>query len=226
MFFRLATILCVLSVASTGCNKTGVAESVTSPTDSTTVSQTDKKETSEASEDTSGQPGSPKTSETNTDIGPSIAVDQPRDESKRQAMGQAKGEAKLVSFDDLKLGMGEDVKFRPVMLNANDGKVKDLFGKRVIVAGYMDPTDAMTGVDEFILLRNLDCKFGPGGQADHLVRIYLNEKDKTSFTDKIVYVEGTLTLNPFPEDPQTPVTYSIYDMTDAKVSLRRPPRAR
>lgn len=132
--------------------------------------------------------------------------------------------AQLVSFDDLNLGMPVDSKFRNVMLEFNGGVVKEHFGKRIIVAGYMDSTDVMTGVKEFILLRNLECKFGPGGQADHLIRVYMAENETTSFTDQTVYVEGELTLNPFPEDPQKPYTWSIYDMLDAKVSTRRPSR--
>lgn len=134
------------------------------------------------------------------------------------------GAASLVSFDDLKLGMPVDVKFRPIFLQYNDGKVKEHIGKRIVVAGYMDSTDVMKGVKEFILLRNLECKFGPGGQADHLVRVFMAEDESTSFTDKIVYVEGELSLNPFPADPQAPITWSIYDMLDAKVSTRRPTR--
>ena len=133
-------------------------------------------------------------------------------------------EVEVISFDDLNIGMPADAKFRPVMLTYNGGRVKELFGRRVNVAGYMNPTDELTGVKEFILLRNLECKFGPGGQADHLVHVLLQGDATTSFTDKVVYVEGVLELNPFPEDE--PSTWSIYDLKATKVSSKPPPRSR
>lgn len=133
-------------------------------------------------------------------------------------------DVEVISFDDLNIGMQVDAKFRPLMLDYNDGRVKDLFGKRVNVAGYMNPTDEMRGVKQFILLRNLECKFGPGGQADHLVNILLQGKLTTDFTDQVVYVEGELELDPFPDD--TPSTYSIYTLKATKVSTKAPPRSR
>lgn len=205
--YRIVTAACLLGVVASGCNRPGVAKPVggVTSTSSTSGSGTALVVTED-------------TSPTAPEIVRSSAADLPPE--------KPKGGVQLVSFDDLKIGMPVDAKFRPVMLEANDGRVQELFGKQVIVAGYMDPTDSMKGVTEFILLRNLDCKFGPGGQADHLVRVYLADGTTTSFTDKIVYAEGKLVLNPFPEDPQEPLTYSIYDLKDAKVSTRRPPRVR
>jgi len=153
-----------------------------------------------------------------TDIVRSTAEDLPKPKPKSTG-------PEVVSFDDLKIGMEPDATFRPIMLTVNDGRVKELFGERIIVGGFMEPTDTMKGVKDFILLRNLECKFGPGGQADHLVRIFLAEGQTTAFTDKTVYVEGKLNLNPYPGDPQAP-TRAIYDMVDATVSTRAPSRAR
>ena len=133
-------------------------------------------------------------------------------------------EVEVISFDDLKLGMPVDSVFRPLMLQFNEGRAKSLLGKRINVGGYMNPTDSLTGVKEFILLRNLECKFGPGGQADHLVRVMLEADLTTNFTDKIVYVEGVLELNPFPVGGAS--TWSIYDMKATKVSTNAPPRSR
>ena len=177
MLLRLATLLCLLCMATIGCNKTGVAKSVNGSTDTTAV-EPDQETDNEPDNapDTGLDKSSVETSNTATvvtqpqretgsrsEVAPSTAIDLPREKSN--------GSSTFISFDDLKIGMEPDTKFRSVMLKANDGKVQELFGQRVIVAGYMDPTDAMTGVTEFILLRNLDCKFGPGGQADHLVRL-------------------------------------------------------
>lgn len=134
----------------------------------------------------------------------------------------ANGQAKLVSFDDLNIGMPPDAKFRPLLLEYNDGQVKKLFGQRINLAGYIAPPDKLKGLDDFILLKNLDCKFGPGGQADHLVHVIMQGGETTDFTDKVVYVEGELQLKPFPEDG--PSTWSIYDLKATKVSTKPPPR--
>lgn len=130
----------------------------------------------------------------------------------------------IISFDDLNVGMPVDSVFRPFMLEFNNGRAKSLLGTKVNVGGYMNPTDSLTGVTEFILLRNLECKFGPGGQADHLVRVMMQGDLTTNFTDKIVYVEGVLELNPYPEGGAS--TWSIYDLKATKVSTKAPPRIR
>ena len=120
--------------------------------------------------------------------------------------------------------MPVDAKFRRIMLNYNNGRVLELEGKRVNVGGYMDATDRLEGVKEFILLRNTDCKFGPGGQADHLVHVILQDGLETDFTDRIVYVEGVLRIKEFPLDG--PSTWSIYDVEATKVSTKPPRRDR
>ena len=130
----------------------------------------------------------------------------------------------IISFDNLNIGMQVDARFRPQMLEFDGGLVKELFGKRINVAGYMYPTDTLKGVTEFVLLKNLECKFGPGGQADHLVRVVMAEGLTTEFTDRPIYVEGILSLNPYPDDE--PITWSIYDLKATKISTRPPRRTR
>ena len=127
----------------------------------------------------------------------------------------------VVSFDDLNIGMQKDTRFRPIMLEYENGRAKNLFGKRINIGGYMNPDDSLEGVSEFILLKNLSCKFGPGGQADHLIHVVMEDGLTTDFTDAIIYVEGELQLNPFPEDGPT---WSIYDLKATKVSRRPPSR--
>src|SRR3954449_4800065 len=75
------------------------------------------------------------------------------------------GDAEKITWDDLNLGMQADVVFRPFMADP----VKHLEGKRISIIGYMHGGQAgQRGIKEFILLKNTQCKFGPGGQADHL----------------------------------------------------------
>src|SRR5205807_8610528 len=69
---------------------------------------------------------------------------------------------------------------------------------------------------EFILLKNTQCKFGPGGQADHLTNVILRADTATTFTPSPVKVEGTLKLAPF-QGPDGN-TWSIYSIEDAQRS--------
>ena len=132
--------------------------------------------------------------------------------------------AEIIGFDDLNLGMPEDARFRPIMLEYNDGRAKELMDKKIIVGGHMNPPDQLRGLTEFVLLKNKDCKFGPGGQADHLARVYMKEGTTVDYTDEVIYVEGRISLKPFPDDQ--PMTWSIYDIEATNVSKRPPSRDR
>jgi hypothetical protein len=123
------------------------------------------------------------------------------------------GEAEKVTFDDLNLGMQADVVFRPFMLT---DRVKELEGQRVAIAGYMHGGQAsQRGIKDFILLKNTQCKFGPGGQADHLANVILREGTSTRFTPSDIRVEGTLKIEPF-QGPDGN-TWSIYRFEDAQI---------
>ena len=73
-----------------------------------------------------------------------------------------------ITFDDIKLPIQEDMVFRPFMMTET---AQALAGKKVRIHGYMLADSETRGIKEFILLKNLECKFGPGGQADHLVNV-------------------------------------------------------
>jgi len=128
------------------------------------------------------------------------------------------GPAEEVTFDDLKINMQPDIVFRPWMLTE---RAQQLDGKRIRVPGYMYAAlDRSEDIDEFILIRNLECKFGPGQQADHLVIVKLNEGLVTSYPgDKIIYVEGVLKIEPFTGTDGN--TWSIYNLAGEKVSTSR-----
>jgi hypothetical protein len=132
-------------------------------------------------------------------------------------------EVRVITFDDVNLGMEPDARFRPFMLV--DRPAQDLIGKRVNLAGYINPTDSLRGITDFVLLRNLECKFGPGGQADHLVHVLMQGDASADFTDKTVYVEGELVLNPF-HAPDGSATWCVFDLKADRVSLKPPVRRR
>lgn len=123
------------------------------------------------------------------------------------------GEAEKITFEDLILGMQADVVFRPFMLT---DRARELDGKRVSIMGYIHPGASGEGIKEFVLLRNTECKFGPGGQADHLAQVYLAEGNTTEYQLKPVKVEGTLKIEPF-QGPTDGNTWSIYRLENAVV---------
>ena len=123
------------------------------------------------------------------------------------------GEAEKITFEDLVIGMQADIVFRPFMLTE---RAQELDGKRVNLVGYMHAGQlSQRGIKEFVLLRNTECKFGPGGQADHLARVYMRKGETTDWTDKTLKVEGTLAIEPFQGPDQN--TWAIYRLDDAVV---------
>lgn len=122
-----------------------------------------------------------------------------------------------ITFDDINLKMQPDVAFRPWMMT---DRARELDGQRVRISGYIFAgLEQFSGIKEFVLIRNKECKFGPGGQADHLVRIYLDKEVTTSYTDKVVTVLGTLKVNPY-QGPDGN-TWSVYDLAGEGVRVRR-----
>jgi hypothetical protein len=123
------------------------------------------------------------------------------------------GDAEKITFDDLNLGMVADVVYRDFMLS---DRVKELTDKRISLVGYMHAgQSSQRGIKDFILLKNTQCKFGPGGQADHLANVILREGSSTKFSPSPVKVEGTLKVQPFNGPDGN--TWSIYRLEDAQI---------
>ena len=118
-----------------------------------------------------------------------------------------------ISFEDIRLPIQEDMVFRPFMLT---DRARELDGKRIRISGYMLPDTKTRGITEFVLLKNTECKFGPGGQADHLLSVKMIPGEDTRFRDDPISVEGTLIIKPF-QGPDGN-TWSIYDLTCERVS--------
>ena len=101
-------------------------------------------------------------------------------------------------------------------------RVKELDGKRIRISGYMLPDSKTKGIQEFVLLKNTECKFGPGGQADHLLNVLLVPGVATRFESEAVSVEGTFQVNPFTGPDGN--TWSIYDLKCDTVQIYKPKR--
>lgn len=120
------------------------------------------------------------------------------------------GEAIKITFDNIILGMQADIPYRPWMLNED---VKELEGKRVSITGVMLHTESFKKTDNFIFLRNKECKYGKGGQADHLADVKLRKGHVFGYTSKSLLVEGVLRVEPFTGDDGN--TWRIYVLEDA-----------
>lgn len=128
------------------------------------------------------------------------------------------GEAIRITFDHIILGMQKDMVFRPWMLNDD---VKELDGQRVSITGVMNGSGikSQKRLKEFVLLRNAECKFGPGGQADHLAMVTMKPGSTIDYSLETVRVEGTLRIKP--ETGNDGNTWSIYELEDATAKIQQ-----
>jgi hypothetical protein len=124
-----------------------------------------------------------------------------------------------ISFDDIQLPIQPDMVFRPFMLT---DRVKELDGKRIRIHGYMLPDTKTKGITQFVMLKNMECKFGPGGQADHLINVLMNEGLTARFREDPISVEGVLKIKPFTGPDGN--TWSLYDLACDRVERYRPRR--
>ncbi len=121
------------------------------------------------------------------------------------------GDPEKITFDDLILGMQADMVYRPFMLT---DRAKELEGKRVRLTGEM--YGSVTGSEklkEFIILRNKECKYGAGGQADHVADVKMKEGQTTKFIGGTIRVEGTIRIRPLNGSDGN--TKHIYVLEDA-----------
>ncbi|HND51454.1 MAG TPA: hypothetical protein PLV92_03625 [Pirellulaceae bacterium] len=136
----------------------------------------------------------------------------PIESTSRRAV-QRDGNVEVITFDDLNIGMQADMVYRDFLLT---DRVRELDGKRVRLVGYIfGGVSQLKDLKEFIVLKNLECKFGPGGQADHLIRVMMKGEHGADYTDTAVQLEGVLKLNPYMGPDGN--TWSVYDLETDKV---------
>lgn len=130
---------------------------------------------------------SPSSSSTNSDSRSQAAASNP-------GAGK-KGRPINITFDDVKLDIKEDVVFKDSMLS---DRVRELEGKYVRIRGFIcaEATFKQKDIKQFILIKNNQCKFGPGGQFHHNMAVQLKPADAIDFTTRAVTVEGKLKLEP------------------------------
>ncbi len=109
--------------------------------------------------------------------------------------------------------MKEDSVFDPKLLTP---RVKQLDGQRVRIRGFIYPSVLQqTGITRFPLVKNTECKFGPGGVAHHIIVVEMQPEASTSFTVRPIAVEGVFTVRPW-TGPDG-MTWTIYHMVGEKV---------
>jgi hypothetical protein len=119
------------------------------------------------------------------------------------------GKPENITFDDLNTEMPADVKWEAKYLT---DRIKELDGKTVKIAGVMYPDVRTKGITEFVMLKNSECLFGPGGPAHHVVMVYLGGDESTRFTTRAVTVEGVLVVKPW-EGPDGNI-WALYELRD------------
>jgi hypothetical protein len=121
----------------------------------------------------------------------------------------------VITFDDLELKLPVNSKFSPEVLTP---RVKELDGERVTIKGFIYAAGVFkqTGIQQFPLVKNTQCKFGPGGLSYCVILVSLDDGVETDFTLQPITVEGILQVEPF-SGPDG-VTYSMYKMTGEKVN--------
>jgi hypothetical protein len=207
------TLIVMAALVSSGCQP-----SASAPSDAG-VKRTPASRPAGTSDETDGQvpvAATGSTHESSDSVAPGERVESPVSPG-REAVNDT--DAIEIVFEDIQLPVQADMVFRPFMLT---DRVKELEGKRVRINGYMLPDSRTKGIRQFVLLKNTECKFGPGGQADHLVNVLMTDGVTAKYRDDPIAVEGVLTVNPF-EGPDGN-TWSIYDLACDHVETYRPRR--
>jgi hypothetical protein len=109
--------------------------------------------------------------------------------------------------------------FRPIMMTE---RAQELDGQRVRISGYMLADAELRGIKQFILLKNTECKFGPGGQADHLINVKVNVQNGAVYRTEPVSIEGVLSVNPYTGFDGN--TWSIFDLACDHIEIFKPRR--
>lgn len=118
-----------------------------------------------------------------------------------------------ITFDDLKVNIQADQLFEPWM--ATD-RVRELDGQRVRIRGFIFPAIfQQTGIKSFPLVMNIDCKFGPGEQAHHVILVEMIDGASTSYTVRPIAVTGRLTLAPWTGPDGN--TWALYHLAGERV---------
>jgi hypothetical protein len=162
----------------------------------------------------SGNPTGATTSAANTTTVVSAAqIEEPPTTSNETDTEIDRNRTYSITFDDLELEMKEDSVFDRSLLT---DRVEQLLGHKVRIRGFIYPSIMQqTGITSFPLVKNTECKFGPGGVAHHIIVVDMHAGSSTSFTVRPIAVEGALSVRPW--DGADGNTWAVYHMVGEKV---------
>jgi len=135
---------------------------------------------------------------------------------------QKKGDALIVSYDDLDLIKVLNLKVpEPNVMELLPDWLKKLNGEKVQIRGFMYPTFQEEGLERFVFCRDTGaCCFGPNPVIYYLIDVHLQEGKTTHYIQNRPFdVTGTLRIKPG-IIPETGLVYELYHLEDAVVRER------
>jgi hypothetical protein len=118
------------------------------------------------------------------------------------------------TFDDIKFPMEKTEDFAESKLT---DRVRELFGKRIRIRGWMYPTPRRKGIKQFVLVRdNMECCFGPGAALFDCILVSMVDGATAEFTIRPIAVEGEFRLDILPGPDGRPL--AIYQMAGEEVN--------
>lgn len=121
-------------------------------------------------------------------------------------------EVQHISFEDLEFELEPEDPFQRDLLTS---EIEALDGKRIRLRGFMLPSYKADGIEEFVLVRdNQICCFGPGARIYHNSMVAMAPGRSTSFTTRVVVVDGTFHIDEYALDG---VVYSCFRIVATSV---------
>jgi len=148
-------------------------------------------------------------------------VAEPRHSQLRPALGLPSVEQRawgqdarprMITFDDLEIDLAPGGTFDASMLT---DRIRELDGRRIQIRGFMYPSFQQAGIREFVMVKNTECRFGPGEPPHHVMLVILRDGETGSFTVRPLALEGRFSLAPY-KGPDGSV-WSLYRLDDASL---------
>jgi len=111
-----------------------------------------------------------------------------------------------LTFDDVSFDIKQNQPYESSMLT---DKIKQYNGKTIRIKGFLAPSFKQSGLTDFVLMRNTECKFGSGDPVCHFIMVKMQGGKSIDFTVRPVSVEGEFRIDEFKIGKKV---YAIYQM--------------
>lgn len=119
---------------------------------------------------------------------------------------------RMITFDDLEIALPPGGTFDESLFT---DRIRELDGRRIHIRGFMFPSFQQAGIREFVMVKNTECRFGPGEPPHHVMLVVLGDGQTASFTVRPLALEGRFSLAPY-KGPDGSV-WSLYRLDDASL---------